>query len=159
VGLALAGAAQQRTDDATGERSEQGVLTAWDVCGMDLAGTGLIVLSTAEAEAATGPAFQGLQRSFVLAGARAVVMSLWRPGAPAAAFLLERFYENLSGKGLACHEALRQAQRATRDVTVAALRAARPSAALKKALARQPAQARPFADPLQWGAFVCYGGL
>jgi CHAT domain-containing protein len=89
----------------------------------------------------------------------------------ATAFLMDRFYDNLLSRGLDRDLALREAQRATRDVTVGQLkqewltpstldRLAAGDAETRRSLenlAAKPADHQPFAQPLYWGAFICQG--
>jgi CHAT domain-containing protein len=91
-----------------------GSLTAEEVCGLDLRGTDLVVLSaceTALGRVVSGEGVLGLQRAFHLAGSRAVVSSLWNVHDEATRRLMLRFYERLwSGPKVSKLEALRQAQ-------------------------------------------------
>ncbi len=74
-GLAFAGA-----NSPPGE-GEPGVVTALDVLGLLMFGTDLVVLSSCESglgPATAGEGLASLARSFLLAGARSAVWSLWR---------------------------------------------------------------------------------
>jgi CHAT domain-containing protein/tetratricopeptide (TPR) repeat protein len=131
-GLALAGAQTSLDGGQPPPEAEDGLLTAEDVSGLDLLGTDLVVLSACETglgEVHTGEGVFGLQRAFVLAGARTLVMSLWNVPDDATQVLMVNFYERL----------LRGESRA------AALRAA------------QDDLRRQYPDPFYWGAFVCLG--
>jgi CHAT domain-containing protein len=108
AGIALAAAnrpAQAGRDD--------GILTAAEADQLDLRGTELVVLSaceTALGQASAGEGMLGLQRAFQVAGARALVASLWKVDDAATAVLMEEFYSNLWKRKLPKLEALRQAQ-------------------------------------------------
>src|SRR5262249_21845082 len=151
-----------------------GLLTAEDVAGLDLLDTELVVLSACDTGLGRvhfGEGVFGLRRAFQLAGAKTLVMSLWKVPDLATAFLMDHFYDNLLARGLDRDLALSEAQRATRDATVAELKGAwltparieRLSAGDAGArrhlegLAGQPDGHRPFASPLYWGAFICQG--
>lgn len=76
-GLFLAGVNAHNTG---GTQSSDGILTAEEVSAMDLDGTERVVLSACESgmgEIASGEGVYGLRRSFLMAGARTVVSSLW----------------------------------------------------------------------------------
>jgi CHAT domain-containing protein/Tfp pilus assembly protein PilF len=108
-GIVLAGAKRQ----PDGRGAGYGILTAEEVSGLDLRGTELVVLSACETglgELAGGEGVLGLQRAFQVAGARALVASLWRVDDAATTVLMEEFYNNLWQKKLPKLEALRQAQ-------------------------------------------------
>jgi CHAT domain-containing protein len=131
-GLALAGANTWLEGDAPPKEAEDGLLTAEDVTGMDLLATELVVLSACETglgEVRVGEGVYGLRRAFVLAGAKTLVMSLWKVPDEQTRELMEDFYQRLL-EGQPRAEALKEAQLAMKE--------------------RYP-------DPLYWGAFVCQG--
>jgi CHAT domain-containing protein/tetratricopeptide (TPR) repeat protein len=131
-GMALAGANTWLKAGELPDEAEDGLLTAEDVTGLDLLATELVVLSACETglgQVHVGEGVFGLRRAFVLAGARTLVMSLWKVPDDQTRELMEDFYRRLlAGEGRA--EALRQAQ--------LAMKAKYPS-------------------PFYWGAFICQG--
>jgi tetratricopeptide (TPR) repeat protein len=131
-GLALAGANTWLKAGNPPEEAEDGLLTAEDVTGLDLLATELVVLSACETglgQVHVGEGVFGLRRAFVLAGAKTLVMSLWKVPDEPTRELMEDFYGRLlAGEGRA--EALRQAQLAMK--------------------AKYP-------EPFYWGAFICQG--
>jgi CHAT domain-containing protein/tetratricopeptide (TPR) repeat protein len=105
-GLALAGF-NRRTSG-----SEDGVLTALEVAGLDLLGTRLVVLSACDTglgDVANGEGVYGLRRAFALAGAESQLLSLWQVDDFGTQSLMARYYENLTA-GMGRSEALRQVQ-------------------------------------------------
>jgi hypothetical protein len=131
-GLALAGANWRAKGFRPPPAAEDGLLTAEDVTGMDLLATELVVLSACETgrgEIQVGEGVFGLRRSFALAGAKTLVMSLWNVPDRHTRELMEEFYGRiLAGEPRA--EALRQAQLTMK--------------------AKYP-------HPYYWGAFICQG--
>jgi CHAT domain-containing protein/tetratricopeptide (TPR) repeat protein len=111
---------------------EDGLLTAEDVTGLDLLATELVVLSACDTglgEVHTGEGVFGLQRAFILAGAKTLIMSLWKvPDRETQELMVDLYRRILAGEGRA--EALQQAQLAMKQK---------------------------YADPYYWGAFVCLG--
>jgi CHAT domain-containing protein len=173
-GLALAGANTFLQGRAPPEEAEDGLLTAEDVAGLDLLDTELVVLSACETglgEVHIGEGVFGLRRAFIVAGAKTLVMSLWKVPDLATAFLMDCFYDNLLSRGLDRDLALREAQRATRDVTLGQLKQEWLTPGMIERLAAGDAQARrrledlsarpdvdrPFEHPVYWGAFICQG--
>jgi CHAT domain-containing protein len=131
-GLALAAANTWLKAGNPPEEAEDGLLTAEDVTGLDLLATELVILSACETglgQVHVGEGVFGLRRAFVLAGAKTLVMSLWKVPDEPTRELMEGFYGRLlAGEGRA--EALRQAQLAMK--------------------AKYP-------EPFYWGAFICQG--
>jgi len=125
--LTLAGKTIAVTD------AEDGVLTAADVASeLELSSTTLVVLSACETglgEVEMGEGVFGLSRSFGLAGAQTLVMSLWQVDDTTTQETMDLFYGNLAA-GMTCSVALAQAK-----------------TEMKK---RYPA-------PYFWGAFICHG--
>ena len=92
---------------------DDGILTAMEVSGLDLQKVDTVVLSACETglgQVAGGEGLLGLQRAFMVAGAKTTVASLWKVPDAATARLMQRFYENLWGKKMGKLEALREAQ-------------------------------------------------
>ncbi|BCG62921.1 MAG: hypothetical protein methR_P0592 [Methyloprofundus sp.] len=173
-GLALAGVNTWLTHGNPPEAAEDGLLTAEDVTGLNLLDTELVVLSACETglgEVQVGEGVLGLRRSFILAGAKTLIMSLWKVPDLATAILMERLYQNLLKKHLPRDQALREAQRYLSQVTVGEIRkdwlnkqtlkklSAGNQEAEKelKQLTKKPNNHQPFQHPLYWGAFICQG--
>jgi CHAT domain-containing protein len=173
-GVALAGANTFLRGGTLPDEAEDGLLTAEDVAGLDLLDTELVVLSACETGLGAvhiGEGVLGLRRAFIVAGARTLVMSLWKVPDLATAFLMDRLYDNLLTRGLDRDLALSEAQRATRDATVGQLKQEWLTPTMIERLAAGDAQARrslddllakpdghrPFEHPVYWGAFICQG--
>jgi CHAT domain-containing protein len=89
-----------------------GVLSAEEVANLDLSGTQLVTLSACETglgEIHNGEGVIGLRRAFVLAGARSVLMSLWKVDDEETLKLMLSFYQAVL-RGESKSEALRAAQ-------------------------------------------------
>jgi CHAT domain-containing protein/tetratricopeptide (TPR) repeat protein len=131
-GLALAGANTWLARGSTPSDAEDGILNAVDVSSLDLAGTDLAVLSACETGLGAAHVWEGvfgLRRAFALAGARTLVMSLWKVADEQTAELMLDFYQRLlSGRPRA--EALRCAQLELR---------------------------KSYRSPFFWAAFICQG--
>jgi len=131
-GLALAGVNTWLKEQNLPVEAEDGILTAEDVTGLDLLDTELVVLSACETglgEIRTGEGVFGLRRSFVLAGASTLVMSLWKVPDKQTQELMEEFYRRIL-KGEPRAEALKNAQMHIRSQ---------------------------YPHPFYWGAFICQG--
>jgi tetratricopeptide (TPR) repeat protein len=122
-----------------------------------------------------GEGFVGFAQALLLAGSRSVCLSLWKVDDTATALLMQRIYANLLGKRqglkapLGKAEALAEAKHWLQQLS--AEEAVRLAAALGEGVARgkgrpalpqrdQPAadkDARPYAHPYYWAAFVLIG--
>lgn len=101
---------------ATGE----GKLTADDIVGMDLRKCNLVTLSACETglgKKMTGQGVIGLRSAILGAGARSILMSLWKVDDEATCRLMTEFYTNLFERRLSPSESLRQAQSAVRKTS------------------------------------------
>ena len=130
-GLVLAGANQP-------QHRTRGLVSAFELVGMNLTGTRLVVLSACETGlggVTAGSGVRGLQRSFQQSGAASVVMSMWRLPDLETAELMEDFYkEALAGKRLSAALRLAMIQSIERSATRHQTR-----------------------HPYYWGAFSLYG--
>jgi len=131
-GLALTGANTWDRGGSLPPEAEDGLLTAEDVSVLDLSATRLVVLSACQTglgEVRIGEGVFGLRRAFVVAGAKTLIMSLWKVPDMQTQGLMVDFYRRILA-GQLCAAALREAQLAIK--------------------AKYP-------QPYYWGAFVCQG--
>jgi len=141
----------------------------------------LVTLSaclTALGKASGGEGYLGFAQALFVAGARSLVLSLWKVDDTATALLMQRFYENLLGQydsprgtcaarmPLPKAEALREAKNWLRSLTVnevMALTAQLPGGADRGTVREKPATEEPssadhpYAAPYYWAAFILLG--
>jgi len=131
-GVVLAGA-----NSSIAKGRDEGILHGTKVQGLRLWGTDLVVLSACETGLGivrAGEGVFGLQRSFILAGARTLIASLWKVDDDATALFMSEFYKAWTG-GTNKSEALAKARRAVRN---------------------HPGHPE-WSDPFYWAAFILVG--
>jgi CHAT domain-containing protein len=131
-GLLLAGSEATLNNENNRKSNEDGILNAFEVTNMTLDQTDLVVMSACETglgDIKNGEGVYGLQRSFQVAGAKSILMSLWKVSDDATQQLMTAFYKNLAVSGN----------------RVQAFRAAQKAIKIK------------YPQPYFWGAFVLVG--
>jgi hypothetical protein len=133
----------------------------------------LVVLSACESglgKQAGGEGYLGFSQALFLAGARSLVLSLWKVDDTATALLMTRFYQNLLGKreGLDRQmpkaQALREAKHWLHnlkapevDNLVASLPDGERGIVRERKPAAAPQAAKPYEHPYYWAAFILIG--
>ncbi|MCH8234470.1 MAG: CHAT domain-containing protein [Bacteroidetes bacterium] len=136
-GLLLSGAEKvfQNNENIRGNTQigkEDGVLTAFEAMNLNIENTELVVLSACETglgEIRNGEGVYGLQRAFQVAGARSLMISLWKVSDQVTQELMVDFYTNWLG-GMSKREALKKTQLMLKEK---------------------------YKSPFYWGAFVLIG--
>lgn len=133
-GLILAGGGATVDGEKTSDlqNNDNGILTAYEAMNLDLSGTDLLILSACETglgEIKAGEGVYGLQRALQVAGAEAIIMSLWKVDDAGTQQLMTSFFSNwLKGSGK--QKSFKQAQ--------------------LQLMAKYP-------EPYYWGAFMLIG--
>lgn len=132
TGILLTGAGDLLNKTEYNYNEEDGILTAYEAMNMNLDQTDLVVLSACETglgETKIGEGVYGLQRAFIVAGAKTLIMSMFKVDDTATQKLMVNFYQKWLTTGN------------KRQSFVEA----------KKELRNE------FKEPIYWGAFIMIG--
>jgi CHAT domain-containing protein len=150
-----------------GRTAYVGRLTAREVLDQWKLDADLVVLSACQSglgKYERGEGYLGFAQAFFLAGARSLVLSQWNVDDEATALLMVRFYENLLGsrkgqKPMGRAQALAEAKEWLRNLSAKQVKLE--VERLPRGKAKGPVlvrkEARPFAHPYYWAAFVLVG--
>jgi CHAT domain-containing protein len=165
-------------EQRAGEPYLEGRLTADEVLEYWKLDADLVTLSACESglgKPGGGDGLLGFAQSFLLAGSRAVCLSLWKVNDTATVLLMDRFYWNLlgkrqdgakpMGKAAALHEAKQwlrnlsrsEAERETAHLSAGEVRGSVTPLKPVTPLPPVPTGDRPYAHPHYWAAFVLVG--
>ena len=136
-GILLAGAKRSLISGNAG--NNDGIVTAAEILGLNLHGTKMVVLSACDTglgEVKSGEGVFGLRRAFTQAGAKSLVMSLWKVPDRETKELMVQFYRNIKSGTMNRCQALRQAILDQMKIVQ---------------------QRYGYANPRYWGAFVFMG--
>lgn len=110
-GIILSGANQTAKQDSLNKHMEDGILSARELCELNLSNADLIVLSACQTGLGriTADGIAGLPRGLKKAGANSIIVSLWEVNDKATQIMMSAFYRYLN-QGLSKQQALRKAQ-------------------------------------------------
>lgn len=160
-GLLFSGANNALLGKDVPDDIDDGILTAKEIATLDFRKVDLVVLSACQTGLGepTGDGVFGLQRGFKKAGAKSILMSLWKVDDAATSLLMTQFFENYAS-GMDKYTSLREAQRYVREYEVETDVSTnrRPiSVQARRAVSETPVEKvkmQPYKDPFYWAAFV-----
>ena len=98
---------------------ENGILTAYEICHLDLSNTELVVLSACETglgDIQGNEGVYGLQRAFKIAGVKYLIMSLWQVPDKQTSLLMTTFYRKWLEENMTIPDAFHAAQKDLREM-------------------------------------------
>lgn len=116
-GLIMAGAQEAWAGKKVPPGREDGILTAYEISQMNLSNTQLVVLSACETglgDIAGNEGVYGLQRAFKIAGAKYLMMSLWKVDDQKTKTFMTTFYQEWLEQKRSIPDAFRQTQQKMR---------------------------------------------
>ncbi len=168
-GLALAGANTFLSRGKLGKSQGKGFLLAQDILLQNFSGTEIVFLiacQTGKGDTSAGEGVFGMRRAFAVAGARTLIMSLWKVPDLESSLLIGKFFEYLRADGSNKAAALARAQDYIRGVTVAELKQTPLGVEILKKLCDSEdweiivsgrLDECPLQHPYYWGAWICQG--
>lgn len=159
-GIILSGANRTAKQNPQNEHVEDGILTARELCDLDLSQVDLVTLSACQTGLGriTADGIAGLPRGLKKAGAESILVSLWEVNDRATQIMMCSFYNYLK-QGFSKQQALMKAQcdlqnynqKETKTVSVF-------SAASQSHTSRQITQISDYNKPCYWAAFILIDG-
>lgn len=123
---------------------DDGILTSKEISLLDLHHTDMVVLSACETGLGdiTSDGVFGLQRAFKIAGAKTILMALWKVDDEATRLLMTAFYRNYCA-GQTKRQAFRNAQQEVRNYT-----------RIETQTQSETITVQPYKDPYYWAGFI-----
>lgn len=150
-GLALTGA------NVAGMKSmrEDGILSAREICDLDLSNADLVVLSACETAQGliTDESASGLLRALKNAGANTVVVSLWEVDDESTCYFMTRFHDGLH-RGLSKYDAFNEAQSETKNYYLIREKRKFHPGVMASRPTGETERYYPFSAPLYWAPFI-----
>lgn len=155
-GIILSGANKTARQDPLNKNVEDGILTARELCDLNLDNVDLIVLSACQTGLGriTADGMAGLPRGLKKAGANSIIVSLWEVNDRATQLLMGWFYRYQS-QGFSKREALLKAQDTLKNYRTTEIRNISSFSAATLNNTRRPAiRHYDFSAPHYWAAFI-----
>lgn len=141
--------------------SDGELLSAKEINKLDLCGTDLVVLSVCgvkEEKGIYGDLGPGMRRAFINAGARHIILNLWKTDDNAAELLMKKFYDCYLNKKMSIESALREAKRFLRTSSVGAIKKGKYyEGGMEEVFSLMKEDEMPYEHPYYWAGFIAFG--